>query len=54
MLEHIGWIEAGDLIVNGLEKTIQSKKVTYDLARMMEGATEIKCSQFAREIIDNF
>lgn len=54
MLEHIGWIEAGDLIVNGLEKTIQSKKVTYDLARMMEGATEIKCSQFAREIIYNF
>ena len=54
MLEHIGWKEAGDLIIKGMEKTIQSKKVTYDLARMMEGANEIKCSQFAQEIINNF
>jgi isocitrate dehydrogenase len=54
MLEHIGWNEAAKLIINGLEKTILSKKVTYDLARMMEGATELKCSEFANEIIKNF
>ena len=54
MLEHIGWNEAGNIIIKGLEKAISSKKVTYDLARMMEGATEIKCSQFAHEIINNF
>jgi isocitrate dehydrogenase len=54
MLEHIGWNEAAELIINGLEKTILSKKVTYDLARMMEGATEIKCSEFGNEIIKNF
>jgi len=54
MLEHLGWNEAAQMIVSGMEKAIKSKKVTYDLARMMEGATEIKCSEFAREIIDNF
>ncbi len=54
MLEHLGWTEAGNLIVNGMEKAIISKNVTYDLARMMDGATEVKCSQFAKEIIKNF
>ncbi len=54
MLEHLGWNEAAQMIVCGMEKAIKSKKVTYDLARMMEGATEIKCSEFAREIIGNF
>ncbi|HNZ27628.1 MAG TPA: isocitrate dehydrogenase (NADP(+)) [Spirochaetota bacterium] len=54
MLEHLGWNEAAQMIVSGMEKAIKSKRVTYDLARMMEGATEIKCSEFAREIIDNF
>jgi len=51
MLEHIGWQEAADAIVAALEKTIQDKVVTYDFARQMEGATEVKTSQFAQEII---
>jgi isocitrate dehydrogenase len=53
MLEYLGWDEAADLIVKGLEKTIAQKKVTYDLARQMEGATELKTSQFADAIIAN-
>ncbi len=53
MLEYIGWKEAADLIWNALAKTIQSKVVTYDLARQMEGAKEVKCSQFAEEIVKN-
>ncbi len=53
MLEYIGWKEAADLIWNALAKTIQSKVVTYDLARQMEGAKEVKCSQFADEIVKN-
>ncbi|QMV40743.1 NADP-dependent isocitrate dehydrogenase [Cohnella cholangitidis] len=54
MLEHLGWLEAADLIYKGLEKSINSKVVTYDFARLMEGATEVKCSAFADEIIKNF
>ncbi|WP_372632289.1 NADP-dependent isocitrate dehydrogenase [Cohnella sp.] len=54
MLEHLGWLEAADLIYKGLEKSIGSKVVTYDFARLMEGATEVKCSEFADEIIKNF
>jgi isocitrate dehydrogenase len=54
MLEHLGWKEAANLITKGIEKTIISKKVTYDLARMMTGATEIKCSEFGKEIVKNF
>jgi len=54
MLEHLGWLEAADLIYKGLEKSIGSKVVTYDFARLMEGATEVKCSEFANEIIKNF
>jgi len=51
MLEHMKWQEAADLILKGLEKAIAAKTVTYDFARLMEGAKEIKCSQFADEMI---
>ncbi|MDJ1155470.1 NADP-dependent isocitrate dehydrogenase [Macrococcus caseolyticus] len=53
MLEHLGWKEAGELITKSTEKTIASKVVTYDFARLMEGATEVKCSAFADELIKN-
>ncbi|HCT0525099.1 TPA: NADP-dependent isocitrate dehydrogenase [Staphylococcus pseudintermedius] len=53
LLEHIGWQEAADLITNSVEKTIASKVVTYDFARLMEGATEVKTSEFADELIKN-
>jgi len=52
MLVHLGWREASDLICNALQSTIQSKTVTYDLARQIDGATEVKCSEFARAIVD--
>ncbi len=51
MLEHMGWQEAADLIYKGMEASIKSKTVTYDFARLMDGATELKCSAFANEII---
>jgi isocitrate dehydrogenase len=51
MLRHLGWTEAADLILKGLNGAIASKKVTYDFARLMESATEIKCSQFGDNII---
>ena len=51
MLRHMGWAEAADLIISGMEKAIAAKRVTYDFARLMENATEIKCSEFAAEII---
>jgi len=53
MLEHMGWGEAGALITNGIIKTIDQKKVTYDLARQMEGAIKLKTSEFADAIIEN-
>lgn len=53
MFEYLGWDEAGELIIKAIEKTIKNKTVTYDLARQMEGAKEIKCSEFAQEIIKN-
>lgn len=53
MLEYIGWTESANLIWEALSKTIQSKIVTYDLARQLEGAKEVKCSQFAEEIVKN-
>jgi len=53
MLEHIGWKEAGQLIIDALETTISSKVVTYDFARLMDGATEVKCSEFATAVINN-
>ncbi|ODU48599.1 MAG: NADP-dependent isocitrate dehydrogenase [Thiobacillus sp. SCN 63-374] len=51
MLRHLGWIEAADLIVASMEKAIAAKSVTYDFARLMEGATEVKCSQFAEAMV---
>lgn len=54
MLEYMGWQEAADLIVKGLNGAIASKKVTYDFHRMMEGATLLKCSEFANEVVKNF
>jgi len=51
MLRHLGWTEAADLILKGLNGAIGSKKVTYDFARLMEGATEIKCSAFGDNMI---
>ena len=51
MLRHLGWTEAADLILKGLNGAIGSKKVTYDFARLMDGATEIKCSAFGDNLI---
>jgi isocitrate dehydrogenase len=51
MLRHLGWGPAADLVLKGLNGAIGSKKVTYDFARLMEGATEIKCSGFGDNII---
>ena len=51
MLRHLGWVEAADLIIASMEKTIQAKTVTYDFARLMDGATEVKCSAFAEAMI---
>ena len=53
LLEHLGWKEAADSITKSVENTIESKVVTYDFARLMEGATEVKCSEFADELIKN-
>jgi isocitrate dehydrogenase len=52
MFEHLGWQDAADDIVGALEATIADKIVTYDFARLMEGATEVKCSEFAQAIVD--
>ncbi|MDE0469106.1 MAG: isocitrate dehydrogenase (NADP(+)) [Candidatus Poribacteria bacterium] len=54
MLEHLGWQEAADLIIGGLEKTILQKRVTYDLERLMEGATKVRTSEFGAAIVENF
>jgi isocitrate dehydrogenase len=53
MLRHLGWNEAAQLIVKAMEKTLGQKIVTYDFARLMEGATEVKCSQFGQALISN-
>src|SRR5262245_36352398 len=53
MLRHLGWTEAADRVIAGLENTIQQKIVTYDFARLMEGATEVKCSEFGTAVIKN-
>ncbi len=53
MLRHLGWTEAADLIIKGVNGAISSKRVTYDFARLMEGATEIKCSEFGDNIISH-
>ena len=54
MLEYMGWQEAEDLIVKGLEGAIAAKRVTYDFHRLMEGATLLKCSEFGKEVVKNF
>ena len=51
MFEYLGWQEAADLIVQSLEKSIAAKTVTYDFARLMEGAKKVKCSEFGTEMI---
>lgn len=53
MLRHMGWTEAADLIIAGMEKTIQDKIVTYDFARQMTGAHEVSCSAFGRALIEH-
>ncbi|AKU21999.1 NADP-dependent isocitrate dehydrogenase [Massilia sp. NR 4-1] len=52
MLRHMGWTEAADLIISSMEKAITSKKVTYDFARLMEGATQVSCSGFGDVMIE--
>jgi len=51
MLRHMGWREAADLVISALEKAIQSKQVTYDFARLMDGATQVSCSGFGEVMI---
>lgn len=51
MLRHLGWTEAADKVVQGIEAAIEAKKVTYDFARLMDNATELKCSEFGEQII---
>ena len=53
LLRHIGWNEAADLVIRGIEKAISAKQVTYDFARLMEGATELSCSGFAEAVVNN-
>jgi len=53
MFRYMGWTEAADLIIKGLDKTIQSRVVTYDFARLTEGAKEVKCSEFGNAIVSN-
>lgn len=51
MLRHLGWTEAADLVIKGMDGAIRAKTVTYDFARLMEGATQVSCSAFGREVI---
>ncbi|WP_367850357.1 NADP-dependent isocitrate dehydrogenase [Rhodoferax sp. WC2427] len=53
MLRHMGWFEAADLIIASMKRSITSKKVTYDFARLMEGATQVSCSGFGEVMIEN-
>lgn len=53
MFEHLGWVEVTNLIYSGIENSINKKIVTYDFARLMDGATEVKCSEFGNAIIEN-
>ncbi len=53
MLRHMGWTEAADLIISAMQTSIQSKKVTYDFARLMDGATQVSCSGFGKVLIEN-
>jgi isocitrate dehydrogenase len=51
MLDYMGWAEAGELIVKGIQGAISNKEVTYDLARQMDNVTPIKCSEFGQAIV---
>ena len=53
MLRHMGWTAAADLIISSMKKSIKSKKVTYDFARLMDGATQVSCSGFGQVMIDH-
>jgi len=53
MLRHMGWVEAADAIIKSMEKSILQKRVTYDFARLMEGATQVSCSGFGQVLIEN-
>jgi isocitrate dehydrogenase len=53
MLRYMGWFEAADAIISAMDKSIAQKTVTYDFARQMEGATEVKCSEFGDALIRN-
>ena len=53
MLRHMGWTEAANLIITSLERSILSKRVTYDFARLMDGATQVSCSGFGQVMIDH-
>jgi isocitrate dehydrogenase len=54
MLRYLGWTEAADAVIGAMDKTIAQRTVTYDFARLMKGATEVKCSEFADNLIRNF
>jgi isocitrate dehydrogenase len=53
MFRHLGWPEAADLIIKGMDAAIGSRRVTYDFARLMDGATELSTSEFADTVIAN-
>jgi isocitrate dehydrogenase len=53
MLRHMGWKEAADVLISAMEKAIQSKRVTYDFARLMDGATQVSCSGFGEVMIEH-
>jgi isocitrate dehydrogenase len=53
MLRHLGWTEAADIIIKAMEASILQKRVTYDFARLMEGATQVSCSGFGQVLIEN-
>jgi isocitrate dehydrogenase len=53
MLRHMGWTEAADLVVQALEQTILSKRVTHDFARLMDGATQVSCSGFGKSLVEH-
>ena len=52
MLRHMGWVEAADSIILAMEKAIATKKVTYDFARLMQGSSQVSCSEFGQVMID--
>ncbi len=53
MLRHLGWVEAADLVLKGMEKAISRGEVTYDFERLMDDATLLKCSEFGQAVADN-